>query len=440
MGYEQNRDKQVIVVGAGAGGMMAAAAAAAAGSPVVLLEKKDCPGLKLALAGGGRCNFTNLSPVDWLVEQVPGNGKFLFSAFRRFTGEDCRVFFTRLGLGSKVEAGGRVFTREGGKVLVQRFTAHLQSLGVDLRLGVEVQSLLLSQGQCVGVVAGGRKWYGKVVVATGGLSYPGTGSTGQGYALAAAAGHRITPCFPSGVGLVCREPWIKAHQLSGLSWPQARLRLFAGSKTLAQEEGECLFTHFGLSGPAVLRLSRAAGAWFAGLYAVGRAEEKGGQGQENIPAPLALSLDLFPLWQEQALTEQLVALGGKTPAKARRTVLRALLPQRLVPVVLQLSQLFGEGKARETTLAQWRNIAGICKSIPLTVTGTKSLREAVVTAGGVAVQEVEPRTMESRLVSGLYFAGEVLDVDAYTGGYNLHLAFATGYVAGEAAAGAFPRG
>lgn len=402
---------------------MAAVSAAQAGAGVVLLEKNQRPGRKMAIAGGGRCNFSNIADPVAMVKKVPGNGQFLYTAFHLFTGEDCRAFFKSLGIASVVEAGGKVFPAGGrAEDLVAALAGHLASLGVEARYNAEVKSLLIEHGRCTGVnTAGGEEFYGRVIVATGGLSYPHTGSTGKGYELAAGAGHRVQDPFPSGVALECLDTWITSGMVQGLTLKDIIIALYDGSQRLERARGDLLFTHFGISGPAVLQVSRAAAAFF--LHA------------DNKTKKIAALIDMFPDQKLEELAKDMEQAGGMEARKAIKTVLRSLSPERFVPVILYVSGVDGDKRCAGAGKKVWRKLAETMKEFPVTVNKTRPLREAIVTAGGVDVKEINPRTMESNLMKGLYFAGEVLDVDGYTGGFNMQIAFSTGYLAGRSAAG-----
>lgn len=411
--------KKVVVVGGGASGIMASIMASLNGASVVLLEKKARLGIKLAMSGGGRCNFTNVSLLEDLILNIPGNGKFLYSAFQGFSGEDCREFFRKLGVASKEEERGRIFTRDGGEEFLRVLKEYLLKLKVKIYYNTEVDCLLWEDKFCLGVKAGKKDFYGKVIIATGGLSYPATGSNGAGYKLAKEVGHKITPCLPSGVGLLLEEDWWQEYPLKGLSLSKVSLNLsFSKPKKTILEEGELLFTHFGISGPLVLRVSR----WVALYFAQNKGEEK---------KPLIAYLDLFPDISYEKLLSKLLKKGKETPNKSRGNLLKEILPNRLVEVALKKANLEDKIKVGKTSEQDFGRIALVLKKFGLKIVGTRPIKEAIVTVGGVSVREVCPKTMESKLVKGLFFAGEVLDVDGYTGGYNLQIAFATGFVAGK---------
>lgn len=415
-------DADVIVVGGGPAGLMAAAAAAEAGAHVALLEKGERLGRKLVISGGGRCNVTNRKPVPDLVRHIPGNGRFLYSAFFRFGSEEIIRFFEGLGIRLKEEDDGRMFPATDRSVTVlSALEGHLRNLGVTIRLQAPVERLLLERDRCSGVVlrSGESLRGGAVVVATGGKSVPRTGSTGDGYGWARAAGHTITPLYPVAVPLLLGEPWIADRSVQGISLQDVAMTLYdPRGKRLTTEQGDMLFTHFGVSGPCALRVS----------HFVSTARLKLGD------VPLPLDIDLFPDRSREEMAETLCRMAAAEPKKTVRTLLRRLLPDRLVPLVLERAGVSGETTGAHLSRAAAAALARVLKAFRVTVTGTRPLEEAFVTGGGVSIREIDPRTMASRLKEGLFFAGEVMDVHGHTGGYNITIAFATGHVAGTAAA------
>lgn len=412
----------VIVVGGGPAGLMAAAAAGRHGARTLLLEKGNRLARKLIISGGGRCNVTNRKPVAELVWQIPGNGRFMYSALAAFGSEEIIGFFEGLGVPLKEEDRGRIFpVSDRAADVASALIGHLRSLGVTIRVSSPVARLLEADGRCTGVelASGERIGSGAVVVAVGGRAVPRTGSTGDGYAWAQAAGHTITPLYPAEVPLTAGDWWIQERLLQGLSLRGVVQTLYdPRGKKVSTQEGDMIFTHFGLSGPATLRTS----------HYVSVTQMRHGQ------VPLRLTIDLFPGQPAEELYRETLALAAAEPGRAVKNVLRGLLPERLIPLLLQMA-----GIGEKTTYAQlprdrWRELSHLLKAFPVTVTGTLSLDEAFVTGGGVSVKEIDPRTMQSRLLPGLFFAGEVMDVHAHTGGYNITVAFASGYVAGKSAA------
>jgi predicted Rossmann fold flavoprotein len=410
-------EHQVIVVGAGAAGLMAAGQAAELGARTLLLEKMDRPGRKLRITGKGRCNLTNVAPPSEFVERFGPNGRFLRQAFSRFFAPHLVAFFEERGVRTVTERGGRVFPASDEAHDVVDALAHwVTKLGVTLKTQSPVKQLLVEEGRAVGVQARGGQEYcaDAVIVATGGASYPATGSTGDGYRLAESVGHTIVPIRPALVPLETAGD--VAHRLQGLSLRNVAVRLLTDGRKKADAFGEMLFTHFGVSGPMILYLSKLA---VDALRA----------GQE-----VELSIDLKPALDEHKLDARLLRDFDVHGRKHFRNLLKALLPGKLIPICIDLTGIPADKPAHQITAGERQRLRTWLKGFRLEVTGHRPFEEAIITAGGVDVREIDPRTMESRLVKGLYFAGEVLDVDANTGGFNLQAAFSTGWVAGRAAA------
>ena len=413
---------RIVVVGGGASGMMAAGVAAYAGAQVMLLEKNATLGKKLLITGKGRCNLTNATDVEETVARFGPEGRFLYSALNVFPPMATQTFFQERGLGLIVERGQRVFPASGeaGDV-VAILETYMRKAGVAVRPSTPVEAILIAEGELDGEaspkVTGVRLKNGQsieadvVILATGGASYPGTGSTGGGYGMAEKVGHTIQPILPALVPLRVREPWVRG--VAGLSLRNVRARLCDGDKLLGSEFGEMLITHFGVSGPIILTLSR-----FVSPYtSAGRS--------------LRLAIDLKPALNGERLDERVQRDFDKYKRKAIKNALGDLLPKSLIPVVIAESGISPEEAVHQITREERSRLVGTLKALPLTVTGTLPLSAAIVTAGGVTLSEVDPKTMESRLVGGLCFAGEVLNLAADTGGFNLQAAFATGYVAGN---------
>lgn len=397
---------------------MAAAAAAEVGARVVLVEKNARLGRKLAITGKGRGNITNATDIQGLIANIPGNGSFLYSAFTAFSSEDTIAFFHRLGVETKVERGGRVFPVSGRALdVVRALEQYLRQLGVEIRLRAAARAVEVSGGHVRGVrpAAGDLVAGERVVLATGGASYPATGSTGDGYLMAADVGHTIIAPRPSLAPLETAEPWVPG--LAGLSLRNVNLTAWDGrGRVLAREFGEMLFTHTGISGPIVLTASRAI--------------------IDCLDAgPVRVALDLKPALTLEQLDLRLQRDLGRYSRREFRNALGDLLPKAVIPIVVELSGIEAGRRVHQVTRSERLELGRLLKEMPMTVIGARPLAEAIVTAGGVSVREIDPRTMESKLVAGLYFAGELIDVDGYTGGYNLQAAFSTGRVAGIAAAG-----
>ncbi len=404
---------KVIVVGAGASGLIAAGTAAARGLKVTVLERNPRPARKVMITGKGRCNITNAADLDRLIRNVPRNGRFLYSAFSRFTPEDIMTLMEKQGVPVKTERGNRVFPQSDKAVdVVDALVRYAKHSGAKID-HARVTDLLIKDNQAVGVKSeDGRAFSADaVIIASGGKSYPGTGSTGDGYQLAMQAGHTVVPPKPSLVPLVVHEGW--CSQLQGLSLKNVSITVIDAQtgKEIFNDMGEMLFTHFGVSGPLILSASSHM--------------------REMRPERYVIRLDLKP-----ALTlEQLdLRLQRDFAANANKNFINALdglLPKKMVPVAVKLSQIPPEIKVNQISREMRRRLAELLKSIKITVIDFRPIEEAIITSGGVCVKEINPKTMESKLVNGLFFAGEVIDVDAYTGGYNLQIAFSTGYLAGE---------
>jgi predicted Rossmann fold flavoprotein len=422
--------RHVIVVGAGPAGLMAAGQAAEIGARVLLLEKMDRPGRKLRITGKGRCNLTNVAPLSDFVAHFGPNGRFLRQAFARFFVPDLVAFLEELGVPTVTGRGGRVFPASGqaGDV-ADALVRWVRDRGVALRTRSPVARLLVEQGHVLGVQVRRDRLSGKapgdrasgrvyradaVVVATGGASYPATGSTGDGYRLAASVGHAIVPIRPALVPLETAGG--VAPRLQGLSLRHVALHLWVDGQRRDGRFGEMLFTHFGLSGPIVLSLSRQA----VDALRLGRR--------------VVLSIDLKPALDERKLDARLLRDLDAHGRRQFRTLLKGLLPRKLIPVCVDLAGIPADRPGHQITAEERGRLRAWLKDFRLEVTGYRPFSEAIVTAGGVDTRQVDPRTMASRLVEGLYFAGEVLDVDADTGGYNLQAAFSTGWLAGRSAA------
>lgn len=410
--------KKIIIIGGGAAGMMAAIAAAQNGCHVDLFEKNEKLGKKIYITGKGRCNVTNASDMETMLNQVVTNRKFLYSAFYRFTNEDMMKLLEQCGCPLKVERGNRVFpVSDKSSDVISALQEELKRLHVSIHLRKEVQQLLTSSGSesgnvCSGIqLADGKKYYADaVIVATGGISYPSTGSTGDGYRFAKAVGHRITEQRPALVPLTVQEAWVK--ELQGLSLRNVEVTIFSGKRKLYQEFGEMLFTHFGVSGPAVLSASSI----------VGKKLEK---------QPLTMQIDLKPALSEEQLDARILRDFNAAKNKQFKNALGGLYPAKLIPVIIRLTEISPDKPVNEILRPERQKIISITKKLSLTLTGVRDYNEAIITQGGINIKEINPTTMESKLVSGLYFVGEVLDLDALTGGYNLQIAWSTGYAAGN---------
>ena len=405
--------KRVVVIGGGAAGLMAAVIAGREGAKVTLLEKMNYVGKKMGITGKGRCNITNACDMSDFIKNTPGNGKFLYGAYERFTNEDLLQLLHDAGLETKVERGGRVFPASDSALDVRNtFMKVMKHYGVDVHLEEPVKKLLVDDGVVTGVVTDRETYHADaVVIATGGKSYPATGSTGDGYMLAAQVGHTITDIRPSLVPIVTEESWVK--DLMGLSLRNVELSVVAKNKVQAKMFGEMMFTHFGITGPIVLSLS----------HTVGKLMRK-----KNI-GTIGLDINLKPALSPETLDKRLQKDFDLYSKKQLINGMKDLLPSRLIPLIIELAGIDPQKPINQISKEERQQIGYMLQHMPLTVKGLRPVEEAIVTAGGISLKEFNPKTMESKLVKGLYGAGEVLDIDAFTGGYNLQAAFSTGYVA-----------
>lgn len=405
--------KRVVVIGGGAAGLMAAVIAGREGGKVTLLEKMNYVGKKMGITGKGRCNITNACDMSEFIKNTPGNGKFLYGAYERFTNEDLLQLLHDAGLETKVERGGRVFPASDSALDVRNtFMKLMKHYGVDVHLEEPVKKILVNDGVVTGVVTDKETYHADaVVIATGGKSYPATGSTGDGYILAAEVGHKITDIRPSLVPIVTEESWVK--DLMGLSLRNVELSVVAKNKVQAKMFGEMMFTHFGITGPIVLSLS----------HTVGKLMRK-----KNI-GTIGLDINLKPALSPETLDKRLQKDFDLYSKKQIINGMKDLLPSRLIPLIIELAGIDPQKPINQISKEERQQIGYMLQHMPLTVKGLRPVEEAIVTAGGISLKEFNPKTMESKLIKGLYGAGEVLDIDAFTGGYNLQAAFSTGYVA-----------
>ncbi|MBQ2999683.1 MAG: NAD(P)/FAD-dependent oxidoreductase [Clostridia bacterium] len=410
-----NETKKIVVIGGGAAGMMAAIYAAYGGAEVTLLEKMNACGKKLRITGKGRCNVTNDCTREEFLQNVPSNPRFLYGALSFFSTEDTMRFFEDAGVPLKVERGRRVFpVSDKAEDIVRALTDRCKELGVRI-LFERAEDLIVSDGKIVGVRSSqGELSADAVIVCTGGASYPRTGSDGDGYRLAKKIGHTVTPLLPSLVPIVSRDK--VCAEMQGLSLRNVALtvRLTASGKTVYEDFGEMMFTHFGLTGPMIL----SASAHLPDL----------------TPDKYEASINLKPALDEKTLDARLLSDFHKYQNKDFQNALGDLLPAKMIPIVLRRSGILPHKKVNSVTKEERRVLRELLQDFRISLDGFRPLNEAIVTKGGVSIREINPKTMESKLCRGLYFAGEILDVDAYTGGYNLQIAFATGALAGNSAA------
>lgn len=404
---------KVIVIGGGPAGMMAAYAASCQGHAVTVLEQNEKLGKKLFITGKGRCNITNAGDMDNLFANVMSNRKFLYSAFYTFDNEQVLSFFENQGLRTKVERGNRVFPlSDHSSDVIAALNRALKSQNVDIRLHTKVQSLLIRDEAACGVVlSDGRKTVeaDDVIVATGGISYPSTGSTGDGYRMAEESGHALVECTPSLVPFETKEDWVK--DLQGLSLRNVTVSIYHGKKKLFEDFGEMLFTHFGVSGPLVLSAS--------GMIKPVQFKQE-----------LCMYIDLKPALDAEQLDKRILREFDAAMNKQFKNVIGSLMPTKMIPVVIRLSGIDPDKKVNEVSREERQHLVQLLKRLPLTINGLRGWNEAIITKGGVSVKDINPSTMESKKVSHLFFCGEVLDLDALTGGYNLQIAWSTGYLAG----------
>ena len=408
----------VIVVGGGAAGLLAGIAAAEQGAQVTILEKMFTPGRKILITGKGRCNITNDCEIPEIIKNLPGNGRFLNSALHRFSNIDIVNMLESHGLNTKVERGGRVFpVTDKAKDVVDTLLNIFRALGGELRTDKLVSGVLIEDKQVRGVITGdGQKHLADaVILATGGASYPGTGSDGNGFRLAKSCGHTIITLKPSLVPLESDSCYIK--DLQGLSLRNVQVSICCASKVLGREFGEMIFTHFGFSGPIILSLSKVVSASL----------------EEGVK-DLDLIIDLKPALDEQKLDARIQRDFTAYARKQLVNGMKDLLPARSIPVVLDAAFLDPEKPINQVSREERGRLVHSLKNLSFPITGTRPLAEAIITAGGVSTKEINPKTLESKVLKKLYFAGEIIDVDGYTGGYNLQAAFSTGYAAGLAAA------
>lgn len=407
---------KVAIIGGGAAGLLAGIAAAQNGAQVTIFEKMRLPGKKIMITGKGRCNITNACEIPEFIKNIPGNGRFLNSALHRFTNDDIVLLLESHGLQTKVERGGRIFpVSDKAKDVVDTLVKIFTEAGGKLQLDTKVIEILAKDGQVTGVkTISGVYTADAVILAAGGASYPGTGSDGGGAKLAAKLGHKIVPLRPSLVPLESDYPYV--DDLQGLSLRNVQGTLTADGEKIGSEFGEMLFTHFGVSGPIILSLSNLAA----------KALDEGKE--------VELHIDLKPALSEEKLDARIQRDFTQYSKKQLANGMKDLLPQRLIPVVCDMAYLDEEKFINQISREERHRLLAALKNFCVPITSTRPLAEAIVTAGGVSVKEINPKTMESKLIRGLHFAGEVMDVDGYTGGYNLQAAFSSGHAAGMAAA------
>lgn len=404
--------KKVLIVGAGAAGLMAGAIASQNGNNVILLEQNNTVGKKLKITGKGRCNLTNNCSNDEFLKNIINNRKFLFSTISKFSPQDTIDFFEKNGLKLKTERGNRVFpVSDKAQDVVDTFKKILKKNNCKI-LYQKVKDLLVENSTCTGVICENDEIIkaDSVILATGGVSYPLTGSTGDGLKFAAKLGHTIKPLKPSLVPLVCKQNFCK--ELQGLTLKNVSIKVFENSKNkeIYKDFGEMIFTHFGISGPIIL----SASCHLKNIY----------------PEKYSLKIDLKPALDNTELDKRILKDFEKFSNKNFINSLSNLLPKKLIPVIVGLSEIDPDLKCHQITKEMRSNLVHLLKNLTLDISGFRSIKEAIITSGGISTSEIDPKTMESKLIKNLFFAGEMIDVDAYTGGFNLQIAFSTGFLAG----------
>lgn len=406
---------KVIVIGGGPAGMIAAITASKNGNDVILFEKMRSVGRKLSITGKGRCNITNAMDMSEFMSNIPGNPKFLYSAFNEFSNEDVIKFFNNIGVETKVERGDRVFpVSDKALEVVDKLKKEMDKQNVKVIVNSPIKEIMVENGEVKGVLS--DKFYeaDKVILATGGKSYPTTGSTGDGYEIAKKLGHTITPLKASLVPIEIYE----SKELQGLSLKNVNISLKECEKEIYSDFGEMIFTHFGVSGPVILSAS-------AHLLRVKAVEEK------MKKRDIKLVIDLKPALSYEKLEQRLLRDFEKNKRKQFKNTLNDLLPAKMIPYIVKLSKIDEQKQIDQLTKVERKTLLELLKNLEFTLKAFRPIEEAIVTAGGINTKEINSKTMESKIVKGLFFAGEIIDVDAYTGGFNLQIAWSTGFVAGN---------
>ena len=411
---------KVVVIGGGPAGMMAAIAASQNGDKVILIEKMKSLGRKLLITGKGRCNITSSLPIEDFIKNTPGNGKFLYSSYKRYTNKDIIKFLKEEGLEVKEERGNRIFPiTDKSQDVLNSFVRRLKKNKVEIHYEEKAEEILCDDKVAIGVKTNKEKIFAdKIILATGGKSYPLTGSTGDGYNMAKKLGHSITKINPSLVPLEIYEKNI-CKELQGLSLKNVSIKIIDddNGKNIYEDFGEMLFTHYGVSGPIILSSS-------AHLVRYKNIEEK----YKNMK--IRLVIDFKPALSEQKLESRILRDFGELKNKQYKNSLDKLLPQKLIPIIIGKSEIEASKKVNEITKIERRMLVNVLKNFNVHIEKLRPIDEAIITSGGINIKEIDPKTMSSKLIKNLYFAGEIIDVDGYTGGFNLQIAYSTGYVAG----------
>ena len=410
---------KVLIIGGGAAGMFASIFAAMSGHEVHVFEKNEKLGKKLFITGKGRCNITNACDLEELFPAVITNSRFLYSSFYSYTNQDVIDFFERLGVRTKIERGNRVFPEsDHSSDVIRALEREMRSVGVNIHLETEVKKVIADNDHFQEVLlSDGKRIKGDAcIIATGGVSYRTTGSTGDGHRFANDLGHKVTELLPSLVPLETKEAWVP--ELQGLSLRNINTTVYEGKKKLYEEFGEMMFTHYGVTGPVILSASSVIGKRLTKNL------------HECKDKEIILKIDLKPALSKEQLDQRVLRDFEENKNKQFKNSLNKLFPAKLIPVMIDLSGISPDKKVNEISREERQGFVELIKSLPVTITRLRGFNEAIITKGGVSVKEVNPSTMESKLVQGLYFAGEVLDLDAVTGGYNLQIAWSTAYLAG----------
>lgn len=406
---------KVVVVGGGPAGMISAITASKLGAEVILFEKMRSVGRKLSITGKGRCNITNASDMQEIMNNIPGNPKFLYSVFNEFDNNDVVKFFNEIGVATKVERGNRVFpVSDKALEVVDKLKKEMDKCKVKVAVNSPIKKIIVENGKVIGIQADEFFKVDKVILATGGKSYPTTGSTGDGYKLAKELGHTITELKPSLIPLET----IGGKELQGLSLKNVKVTVTNGTKEIYSDFGEMLFTHFGVSGPTIL----SASSILLRTKNIENAMKSG---------VVKLHIDLKPALDFEKLEQRLMRDFEENKRKQFKNCLNDLLPAKMIPYIIEHSQIEPQKQIDQLTKLERKNLVMLLKNLEFKIKGFRPIEEAIITSGGINIKEINSKTMESKLIEGLYFAGEIIDVDGYTGGYNLQIAWSTGYVAGK---------
>ena len=411
---------KVVVIGGGPAGMMAAITASQNGNQVTIVEKMQSLGRKLLITGKGRCNITSSLDMDEFIKNTPGNGMFLYSCYKQFTNQDIISFLKEQGLEVKEERGNRIFpVTDKSLDVLKCFTNKIKELNIEIKYNTSVKKIIVEENKVTGVKTNkGELKADKVILATGGKSYPLTGSTGDGYELAKELGHTVTKIKPSLVPLEIHDKNL-CKELQGLSLRNINIQIkdIEKNKNIYEDFGEMLFTHFGVSGPTILSSS-------AHLVRYKDIEEK------MRKRKIILTIDFKPALTEEILDNRILRDFDAQKNKQFKNSLDALLPQKLIPIIIEKSEINPNKKVNEVTKEERKKLVQMLKKFEIEIQKFRPIEEAIITSGGINIKEINPKTMESKIIKGLYFAGEIIDVDSYTGGFNLQIAYSTGYVAG----------